>query len=188
MAKYGFAINLHRCVGCRTCVIACKMENNVPAGVSRIQVYNGEGGTVYDRPTGTYPNLEYVWTPVPCQHCDNAPCVAACPTGAAFTRKDGIVAINKDICIGCDICIPACPYDARFHNELDGKVDKCDMCAHRKQEGQKTMCELCCPARAITTGDLSDPNSEISKIIAENETWFEKESEGTKPNVYYYRA
>ena len=96
--------------------------------------------------------------------------------------------INKELCIGCDNCIPACPYDARYHNPLDGKVDKCDMCAHRKQEGLKTMCELCCPARAITTGDMEDPNSDISKILSTYETWVEKESEGTKPNVFYYNA
>ena len=158
MAKYGFAINLHRCVGCRTCVIACKMENQIPAGVSRIEVYNGEGGTVYDRPTGVYPNLEYKWVPTPCQQCDNAPCIAACP------------------------------YNARFHNEITNKVDKCDMCVHRKQDGLKTMCELCCPCRAITTGDLEDPESAISKILKEHETWVEKADAGTLPNVFYYRA
>lgn len=188
MAKYGFAINLHRCVGCRTCVIACKMENQIPAGVSRIEVYNGEGGTVYDRPTGVYPNLEYKWVPTPCQQCDNAPCIAACPIGASYKAENGIVMIDKEKCIGCDMCISSCPYNARFHNEITNKVDKCDMCIHRKQDGLKTMCELCCPCHAITTGDLEDPESAISKILKEHETWVEKEDAGTLPNVFYYRA
>jgi Fe-S-cluster-containing dehydrogenase component len=188
MAKYGFAINLKRCVGCRTCIVACKMENKVPANVTRIEVYNGDGSTVYDTPTGTFPNFEYIWTPVPCQQCDNAPCVAACPVKATYQREDGIVVINNEMCIGCGACVPACPYNSRFMNENTGKADKCDMCAHRKEEGKQTMCELCCPARAIVTGDMDDPESEISKVIANNKTWHEKEDTGTKPNVFYYRA
>ena len=105
MTKYGFAINLHRCIGCRTCTVSCKMENHVAEGIARIPVYNDEGTTTLDAPSGTYPNVTFLWRPTPCQHCDEPPCVAVCPTGASSKRDDGVVVVDKETCIGCETCL-----------------------------------------------------------------------------------
>lgn len=189
MTKYGFAINLHRCIGCRTCSISCKMENNVADGLMRMRVLNDEEKLVYDVPTGTYPNLSMTWTPVSCQHCDEAPCVAVCPTGATAKREDGIVTIDKETCIGCKSCMEACPYDARMFDEETNTVDKCSLCVHRLDAGLKTtMCQIACPGRAITVGDLDDPESEIAKIVAERTTSRLLEDKGTGPQVYYWNS
>ncbi|WP_139653150.1 4Fe-4S dicluster domain-containing protein [Raoultibacter phocaeensis] len=187
MTKYGFAINLHRCIGCRTCSISCKMENSVADGLLRMRVLNDEEKLVYDIPTGAYPKLSMTWTPVPCQHCDTAPCVAVCPTGASQKREDGIVTIDKELCTGCKSCIEACPYDARMYDEASNTVDKCTLCAHRIDAGLgTTMCEIACPGRAIAVGDLDDPDSGIAKIVAEHDTIRLLEDEETGPNVYYW--
>ncbi|MEG0016044.1 MAG: 4Fe-4S dicluster domain-containing protein [Gordonibacter sp.] len=189
MTKYGFAINLHRCVGCRTCTISCKMENGVASGLQRMRVLNADDQTVYDKPTGTYPALALEWVPVPCQHCDEAPCVAVCPTGASTKRADGIVEIDKEQCIGCDSCIAACPYGARQHDDAANTVDKCTLCSHRLDAGiDTTMCQLACPGRAIVVGDLDDASSEIAKIVAERKTTHLFEDQKTGPQVYYWNS
>ena len=189
MTKYGFAINLHRCIGCRTCSISCKMENNVADGLLRMRVLNDEEKLVYDIPTGTYPKLSMTWTPIPCQHCDEAPCVAVCPTGASEKREDGIVTIDKEVCIGCQTCMAACPYDARVYDEATNTVDKCSLCAHRLDAGLgTTICQISCPGRAITVGDVDDPESEIAKIVSEHEIRRLLEDEETGPQVYYWNS
>ena len=187
MTKYGFAINLHRCVGCRTCTVSCKMENHVAAGLQRIRVLNPAGTTTYDVSTGDFPNLAMDWTPVPCQHCDAPSCIAVCPVEATYKREDGIVVVDIAKCIGCGKCVDACPYGARQMDEAAEKVDKCTLCAHRLDAGLgTTMCEICCPNRAIVTGDLADPESAVSKIVAANETILLNPEAGTAPNVHYW--
>ena len=190
MTKYGFAINLHRCIGCRTCSISCKMENGVADGLLRMRVLNDEERLVYDVPQGSYPALTMTWTPVPCQHCDGAPCVAACPQkGATYKRDDGIVLVDEEKCIGCGLCVEACPYGARQLDEEAKKVDKCTLCAHRLDAGLgTTMCQISCPGRALAVGDVDDPTSEVAKIIAEHETTRLIESEGTGPQAYYWNS
>ena len=189
MTKYAFAINLHRCIGCRTCTVSCKMENGVADGIARIPVYNDEGTTTLDVPSGTYPNVTFLWRPTPCQHCDNPPCVEVCPTGATTKRKDGVVVVDKTTCIGCESCAKACPYNTRSLDPETQIIDKCELCIHRLSNGEeKTMCQLCCPNRAITVGDLDDPDSAISKIVSENECEQLLPEEGTGPNVYYWRS
>ncbi|MEE1480214.1 MAG: 4Fe-4S dicluster domain-containing protein, partial [Slackia isoflavoniconvertens] len=130
MTKYAFAINLHRCIGCRTCTVSCKMENHVADGICRIPVYNdaGETDASLDAPSGTYPNVTFLWRPTPCQHCDNAPCVEVCPTGASSKREDGVVVVDKEACIGCEKCAEACPYHARSLDVEAQVIDKCEMC------------------------------------------------------------
>lgn len=189
MTKYAFAINLHRCVGCRTCSISCKMENAVADGNLRMRVLNDDEALVYDVPVGEYPRLSMTWTPVPCQHCDNALCVDVCPTGASVKREDGIVAVDKDECIGCESCVQACPYGARQIDAENSVVDKCTLCAHRLDDGiETTMCQLACPGRAIVVGDLDDPSSEVAKIVAEHEVTQLLAEKGTGPNVYYWNS
>lgn len=189
MTKIGMAINLHRCIGCRTCTVSCKMENHVADGIARMHVLNSDGTDLGsdDRPTGTYPDLKLEWRPVPCQHCDNPPCIDVCPAGATGKREDGLVLVDLEACIGCGLCVEACPYGARALDEEAKKVDKCTGCAHRLDGGlDATMCQMCCPNRAIVVGDLDDPSSEVAKIVAEQETEQYLADKGTGPNVYYW--
>lgn len=183
--KMGFVINTKRCVGCKTCTVACKMENQVAPGVARIRVYDDHEAELYNRPAGSFPNIKMDFLPIPCQHCENPPCVPVCPVDATAQREDGIVYVDKDKCIGCGACVIACPYDAREMDEEAKVVDKCDLCMHRTDAGKETMCELCCPGRAIVVGDLNDPNSKAYKMLNSNSVSILKEEEGTKPAAYY---
>ncbi|MCL4425204.1 MAG: 4Fe-4S dicluster domain-containing protein [Firmicutes bacterium] len=103
--RWVMVIDRQKCVGCLSCTVACKAENALPPGV----VYR----PVLEEEVGQYPNVARVFTPRPCMHCDNPPCVQVCPVGATYKRPDGIVAIDYDQCIGCRYCLAACPYDAR---------------------------------------------------------------------------
>ena len=117
--------------------------------------------------------------------------MSVCPVKATWKRdEDGIVAIKKDVCIGCGLCVEACPYDARFLNPVGGKADKCDFCLHRVEQGLVPSCVNTCQGKARIIGDINDPESEVSKLIAKNKnqvTVLLQES-GTKPNVYYIDA
>ncbi len=108
MTKYAMAIDLERCVGCRACMEACKIENNTPQAVFWMYVFRLE--------EGEYPDTKLGFLPRPCQHCDNAPCVKVCPVGARFKRDDGIVLTDFDRCIGCRYCEVACPYGVNYFN------------------------------------------------------------------------
>jgi Fe-S-cluster-containing dehydrogenase component len=108
MVRYAYVIDLNRCMGCRACVEACKVENNTGEGIFWMHVFRFE--------EGRYPNVNVTFMPRPCMHCDNAPCVAVCPTGARYKREDGFVLTDYDRCIGCRYCEVACPYGVNFFN------------------------------------------------------------------------
>ncbi len=113
--RLGMVIDLDRCVGCWTCAVACKSNNNVGEGLwwNRILTVGSSG---MDVPVGEYPNLSLTYQPINCFHCDNPPCVKVCPVGATFQREDGIVMMDYDRCIGCRYCMVACPYNLRVFN------------------------------------------------------------------------
>ncbi len=183
--KYALVIDMKRCVGCRTCTVVCKMENNVPLGISRMRVFNQEGNLHFDRPTGKYPDLKLYWTPVPCMHCEDPACVKACPSGALYKRDDGIVYLDKNKCIGCRYCSWVCPYDVPHFDAEHGVSDKCTLCAHRIEKGEKPMCVICCPSRAIHFGDLNDPASEVSKLLSKRKNKVLLPEQGTHPQTQY---
>lgn len=108
MPRYGMVIDLDRCIGCRACAEACKVENNTPTANFWMYVFRFE--------EGAYPNTDVWFMPRPCQHCDNAPCVKVCPVGARFKRDDGIVSTDWDRCIGCRYCEVSCPYGVNYFN------------------------------------------------------------------------
>ncbi len=108
MAKYAMVVDLERCQGCRACMEACKIENNTSEAMFWMYVFRFE--------EGVYPDTRMSFLPRPCQHCDNAPCVKVCPTGARFKRDDGIVLTDSDRCIGCRYCELACPYGVNYFN------------------------------------------------------------------------
>ena len=153
-------IDLDRCSGCDSCVVACKMENNVPLGEywNRVNVVG---------PTGTWPRIEQYWLPTQCQQCENAPCIAACPTGASYRdEENGLVLIDHEACIGCQVCMDACPYGVRSYNEAANVVEKCTCCVQRLQDGEKPACVVSCSTGARFFGDLDDPESDVSKELA----------------------
>ena len=113
MPRYGMAIDLERCTGCRACMEACKVENNTPQSSYWMYLFRLE--------TGEYPNTKVNFLPRPCQHCENSPCVKVCPVGARYQRKDGIVATDWSRCIGCRYCEVACPYGVNYFNYKNPK-------------------------------------------------------------------
>ncbi len=154
-------IDLDRCTGCDTCVVACKFANKLDLGVrwNRVESVG---------PNGVFPDIEQYWLPMQCQQCENAPCVEVCPTGASHRDDEyGIVLIDEDGCIGCRACMSACPYDARTFNEALGVVEKCTCCIGLLREGEKPACvETCCTGGRFF-GDLDDPESDAAKAVAE---------------------
>ena len=176
----GFLIDQRKCIGCHACTVACKSENSVPLGDFRTWVKYVE--------KGTFPHARRHFTVLRCNHCDAAPCVEICPVGALHKRKDSIVDLDRDLCIGCQACMQACPYDALYLNEDRGVVEKCHFCAHRVEVGLEPACVVVCPERAIVAGDTADPGSEISALIRDNPTSRRKPEKGTEPRVWYLDA
>jgi Fe-S-cluster-containing dehydrogenase component/formate-dependent nitrite reductase membrane component NrfD len=180
MTKYAFVIDQRKCIGCHACTVACKAEHDVPIGVYRTWVKYIE--------KGEFPNSRRYFLVNRCNHCDDAPCVAICPTRALFKRKDGIVDFDSSRCIGCKSCMQACPYDALYIDPNSHTAAKCNYCAHRTEVGIEPACVVVCPERAIIAGDLHNPGTEIARIIAREPVRTRKPEQGTGPNVYYLGA
>lgn len=204
MTKLALAINLDRCIGCQTCANACKMQNNVPMGMHWNRVLT-EGCDSIDGAQGEFPNLTRTYLPIACQHCENPACQRVCPTGATYKDEKGRVEVDYDKCIGCRMCMAACPYNARVFNWSEpardpdfnygdkdvpvrprGVVEKCTMCKERTDREDEPMCVVCCPTRARTFGDLDDPNSTISRTILDHKAGVLLEEQGTRPQVHYF--
>ena len=179
--KLGLVIDLDTCVGCHACAVNCKEWNTSghsapltdfsayqahPEGVWLNRVHTYEAGIGADSRTVHFPRS--------CLHCEDPPCVTVCPTGASYKRaEDGIVLVNADICIGCKLCSWACPYGAREFDEDQGVMRKCTLCIDRiyntnlPEQEREPACVVTCPARARHFGDLGDPGSAVSKLVAE---------------------
>lgn len=173
------AIDLAHCVGCQTCVVACQQSHALRPGVAWISVDTLEWGR--------WPDGDRVALPHACLHCDEPSCVKVCPTGASYRRDDGIVAVEYDRCIGCGVCLTACPYGARVINENDnwhfgaaepapyerdgtgriGVAEKCTLCADRVSEGRQPACVETCPVGVRAFGDLDDPHGAVRAFIEE---------------------
>ena len=181
--RYGLVIDLERCIGCDTCTIACKLENGLEKG-SWIRVET-IGGPHRDTPEGKHPQLSMHFLPVLCMHCDQPPCLDACPLEAILKREDGIVLVDEEKCDGCQACLPACPYGALTYDEEANTVRKCTLCVHRLAEGLDPFCLTCCETEAIYFGDCSDPASTVARVITLRNAAGLKPELGTEPAVYY---
>jgi Fe-S-cluster-containing dehydrogenase component/formate-dependent nitrite reductase membrane component NrfD len=175
--RYGFLIDQNRCIGCHACTLACKEEHNIAVGVNRTWVKYIE--------KGQYPDTRRHFAVLRCNHCDDAPCIEICPTVALFRRADGIVDFDSDRCIGCKSCMQACPYDALYIDPERSTAAKCNFDAPRIELGYKPACETVCPTQAILSGDVDDPNSEISRRIAIDKVTVRKPEKATNPKLFY---
>ena len=177
---WGVAVDVDRCTGCQSCVVACQAENNVPLNTENI--YHQKRAMSWIRVEryweGEFPNVKARFLPVLCQHCENPPCCDVCPTGASFKREDGIVMVNQHTCIGCRYCMLACPFKARsfIHENLTtqltnsprgkGCVESCNFCVNKIDNGSEyTACEEACVKEGhgvISFGDLNEPTSKVN--------------------------
>ena len=180
--KYGWFIDTRRCFGCHGCEVSCKAENDVPLGNYIRQTFFQD--------VGEYPKVARMFLPMACQHCEDAPCIKACPCGALHKREGGSVVIDYEKCCGHATCVEVCPYGAIYIDPAANQAVKCHNCYHRIDEEMEPACASTCPSDAIHFGDLNDPNSKVSlamKAAGENDIELvqlrgEKE---TKPRMWF---
>ena len=205
-------IDQRACDGCAglgvppACTQACNWSRFVPEGQQWMEIYESSAGHI--------PNDGSHMLPAPCMQCQNAPCVNVCPVGATFHSPEGVVRIDQQRCIGCRLCMAACPYDRRFFNWGDpvqppdakaapynvetqipamrGTVMKCDFCTDRLSEGGLPACVEACPHHAIYMGDLEEGIAtngaqmvELRELLSQDGVQRYKEDLGTEPRVYY---
>lgn len=175
--KYGFIIDNRKCIGCHACTTACKSEHDVAVGVNRTYVKQVE--------KGEFPNTRRIFSVMRCNHCTDAPCVEICPVEALYTREDGIVDFDNNRCIGCKSCMQACPYDALYIDPDNNTAAKCNYCSHRVEVGREPACVTVCPEHAIIAGDMHNPETEISQLLARQAVKVRKPEKGTNPNLFY---
>ncbi len=198
--KLGLVIDLDTCVGCQACVTACKGWNDQGYGAP-LSDQNPYGAA----PSGTFLNRVHSYEVTPdegapqiinfprsCLHCDNAPCVTVCPTGASYKRaEDGIVLVNESACIGCGLCAWACPYGARELDPAAGVMKKCTLCIDRiyndtlPEEDRQPACVRTCPTGARHFGDLGNPESAVSQLVAQRGGYDLMPDMGTRPTNKY---
>ena len=195
--RWGYLIDTSRCIGCTSCMRACRAENDVPDGYVRTWVERyriAENGDVtIDAPTGpeyNYPDREGkvekgFYVPKLCNHCESSVCEQVCPVGATYLTPDGVVLVDPDYCVGCGYCVQACPYGCRFINPTTHVADKCTLCYHRITKGLQPACVESCPTGARIFGDLEDPDSTISRRIRLISTRVLKPELGTRPKCRY---
>lgn len=156
--KYGWFIDTRRCFGCHGCEVACKAENDVPLGNFIRQTFFKD--------VGEYPKVARMFLPMACQHCEDAPCIKACPCGALGKAAGGSVTVDYEKCCGHGTCVEVCPYGAIYIDPVANQAVKCHNCYHRIDQGMEPACAATCPSDAVHFGDLNDPNSKASKAMA----------------------
>jgi Fe-S-cluster-containing dehydrogenase component len=207
--SWAMVIDVNGCIGCRRCVYACVLENNIgrDSGFTYIKILEMDLGSIHiehakiDYEQAGNPDKWYL--PVQCMQCAKPTCVYGCPVIATWKEPDGIVVMDYDKCIACRNCIVTCPYGARHFNwvhphvpeneinpdvpleEKHGTVEKCHFCIQRTRNGGTTACTEACPVGARTFGDLKDPESAVSKILRSKRTFRLKEELGNEPLIWY---
>jgi Fe-S-cluster-containing dehydrogenase component len=210
-SRWAMTIDLNKCAekeGCTQCIEACHSVHNVPASAvqaHRIQwIWKASFQNAFPSSENQYQAaaLKDTQTLLLCNHCDNPPCVRVCPTKATWKREDGIVMMDWHRCIGCRYCMAACPYGSRSFNWTDprlnlpledpdfptrtkGVVEKCNFCEERLAKGKLPACVEACPQKAMTFGDLGNPNSQPRQLLQSRYAIRRKPELGTKPEVFY---
>lgn len=212
---FGYAFNISRCKGYMDCVEACVKENNLDRNskTQYIRVFEMESGQQDPtRGDGKYhhevPVENKYYMGIQCFHCENAPCIKACPTKATWREPDGIVVVDYDWCIGCRYCMAACPFWGRRFNwgepevpkdeintkqhylgnrkRMKGVMEKCTFCVQRTRQGKLPACADACPTGSRVFGNLLDPNSEIRYVLKHKKVFRFKEELGTEPKFWYF--
>lgn len=179
MARYAMVTDLRTCVGCHACTVSCNAEWDVPPGEARTHVHTTGA-------TGTFPGLLASTYVAQCNQCDRPSCVEVCPSTATHKDGNGVIVVDRDVCIGCGYCVEACAYDARFISARTKKVDKCNFCAPRVARGDLPACVATCPAGAKHFGDLEDRTGEVHRMVFHDGAQrIETDSVALGPNVYY---
>lgn len=170
----GFYVDLSRCIGCKTCQVACKDRHNLQqAGPRTRRVETFE--------CGTYPEVGMYHVTLSCNHCENPACVAGCPTGAMFKSDDGAVLHNDDQCVVCRNCMLVCPYGAPQYDEFENMIVKCDTCKSLRDAGHNPVCVDACPMRAIEFGDMDELRAKYGDALQEMPVL--PTADTTQPNV-----
>ena len=195
-------IDLRKCDGCKDCTKACQSTHHLPETFEWIKVFE-----VKDTQGASF------FMPRPCMHCEDAPCLRVCPVAATFKTGEGVILVDQQRCIGCRMCMAACPYGARYFNYADppkyenpfghatpefpvpqqkGTVGKCMLCVHNTESGTLPACVDACGMGALYIGDLvqdvatnGDETVRLSTFIKENDAFRYKEELGTNPRVWY---
>lgn len=174
MARYGMVIDIDECIGCYNCFLACRDEfaGNEYRGCSAAQPMEGQNWIrVIEKERGQYPKVKVAYTPILCMHCEDAPCIKMAQNSAVYRRPDGIVIIDPIKAKGQKELITSCPYRVIEWNEEKQLPQKCTLCAHMLDKGEKEpRCVESCPTGALMFGDLDDPGSEVSQLIASGKT------------------
>ncbi len=200
---WAYTVDIEKCIGCGSCVRACKAENNVPmepfyfrTWVERYRIDpNNPDHPLVDSPDGGYngfPNdgkggegWKSFFVPKMCNHCQDSPCVQVCPVGATFDSPDGVVLIDETYCLGCRYCVQACPYGCRFIDPRTQTASKCTLCYHRITKGLTTACVENCPTGARQLADLKDPKDPIHEFLRTKKVNVLKPQMATHPKLFY---
>ena len=189
MVKWALVVDITKCNGCYNCFLACKDEfwDNDHLPYSAAQPRHGHYWmNILSKERGQYPHVRVAYLPLPCMHCDNAPCIAAAKEGAVYKRPDGIVIIDPEKAFNQKQILTSCPYNAIFWNEEKKIPQKCTFCAHLIDSGWKEpRCVQACPTKALLFGDLDDPKSEVYRAVISGRAEQLKPELGTSPRVYY---
>lgn len=183
--SFGWLVDTRRCFGCHGCEVACKAENDVPLGsFIRQTIYHD-----FRRPASLGGGMARVMVPMQCQHCEDAPCIKVCPCGALHKGAGGSVQIDYDTCCGHANCVDACPYGAIYIDPVANQAVKCHNCTHRIEQGMEPACVTTCPSEALYFGDLSDPDSAVSKatkrLAVEARVETLRPEKGTRPRTRF---
>jgi anaerobic dimethyl sulfoxide reductase subunit B (iron-sulfur subunit) len=186
VTQYGFYHNNDECIGCKMCIVACKDKNDLPLGEKYRRVYDCAGGSwdVDDAVVMTNNGFFTYSTSVACNHCASPACFAACAAGAIIKRPDGIVYIDADLCIGCEACIPACPYGAPYMSQITSLARKCDFCMDLIDAGENPVCVQSCPMRCLQYGELEELRAAHGDVDAVQPI---PADTGTAPSVVFTR-
>lgn len=175
LGKVGMVIDLRRCVGCHACAVSCKTEHAVPLGSFRNRTQ------VVQRPD----ELKLSFVPMLCMHCEDAPCMTACPSSAITRAPDGRVLVDEQLCDGAQECVGACPYGAIFFHPDKQVASKCNLCEHRTEVGLQPACVEVCPTEALRFGDIADPDDPLTPIHTDAKAQPMKPETNTRPRVVY---